>query len=49
MEILVRIWILFALLVKHSVSHNQLLTIVWQKRKMGCMKKINIETASGYP
>lgn len=41
MEI-VCIWILFALSVKHSVSHNQLLTMVWQKRKMGCMKKKSI-------
>lgn len=49
MEMLVCIWISFALSVKHSASHNQLLTMVWQKRKMDCMKKINIETASGYP
>jgi len=49
MEIVVRIWILFALSVKHSASHNQLLTVVWQKTNMGCMKKINSETASGYP
>lgn len=35
--------------VKYNASSNPLLTMIWQKQKTSCMKKVSIEIPLGYP